>query len=135
MTKIHWAKEMGWNEEHLTDLTNAAYAYVRQGKYEIALPVFEALCLLDPDEPYYPQTLGAIYLEMKMPQKALEVLESALKIDADHSATMLNMTKALFELGKVKEGIKLAKLLANDKNALVSSSAKALLLAYEPLIA
>jgi len=65
MSKIDWIKELGWTEDHLTDLTNAAYAYVRQGKYEIALPVFEALCILDPSDAYYPQTLGALYLELK----------------------------------------------------------------------
>jgi len=41
------------------------------------------------------------------------------------------MTKALFELGKEKEGIRLAKLLVNEKNAMISSSAKALILAHE----
>src|ERR1700722_12917923 len=64
MGKINWKKELNWNEDQLDDLRFMAYAYIRQGKYDIALPIFEALSVIDSDNAYDAQTLGAIYLQL-----------------------------------------------------------------------
>lgn len=130
MTGINWLKTLGWNEENLDDLRNAAYAYIRQGKYEIALPFFEALTVLDPESSYDAQTLGAIYLQLNNPGKALRSFDRALKLETDHAPTLLNVTKALFMLGKKDEALKLAQILKNEKDPLISNVAKALVLAY-----
>lgn len=121
---------MGWNLDNLEDLRNAGYAYVRQGKYELALPFFEALTLLDPTSSYDPQTLGAIYLQLNNPKKALKYFDRALKLEADHAPTLLNVTKALLMLGKKEEALKLALVLKNEKDPAISNVAKALVLAY-----
>lgn len=130
MSKINWLKELGWSYEQVEDLRNAGYAYIRQGKYEIALPFFEALIILDPESAYDAQTLGAIYLQMNNPVKALKCFDKALKLDAEHSATLLNVAKALFMVGKKEEGLKLAEILTHEKDPYISNVAKALLLAY-----
>jgi tetratricopeptide (TPR) repeat protein len=130
MADINWLKTMGWNGDNVEDLRNAAYAYIRQGKYKIALPFFEALLVLDPESSYDAQTLGAIYLELNNPGKALKYLDRALKLEADHGPTLLNVTKALFMLGKKEEGLKLAEILKNEKNLAIANVAKALSLAY-----
>lgn len=130
MARINWLQQMGWTEEHLEDLRISGYAYIRQGKYDIALTFFEALNVLAPDDGYDAQTLGAIYLQINEPAKALRALDRALKLEGDHSPTLINMTKALFMLGRKEEGLKLANLMQNDPNVVIANTALALILAY-----
>jgi tetratricopeptide (TPR) repeat protein len=130
MGKINWLKQLGWNEDHLEDLRYAGYAYIRQGKYDIALPFFEALSVLNPDSAYDVQTLGALYMQLNNPVKALKALDKALKLETEHAPTLLNLTKTFFMLGKKDEGLKLARILAKDRDAAISNVAKALILAY-----
>lgn len=130
MGRINWKKELGWDEEQIDDLRFTAYAYIRQGKYDIALPIFEALSAIDPENAYDAQTLGALYLQLNNPVKALKSFDRALKIETDHAPTLLNLTKALFMLGRREEGLKLANILKNEPDAAISNVAKALILAY-----
>ncbi len=130
MSKRNWLTELKWGEDHLEELRTAGYSYVRQGKYDIALTIFEALNILDPKSAYDAQTLGALYLELNQPSKALKHLDRALKLDSHHTPTLLNLTKAFFMLGKKHEGLNLCKILQNDPTPAVASMAKALILAY-----
>jgi len=130
MSRIDWRKKLGWSDEQLDDLRNAGYAYLRQGKYDIAISFFEALVVLDRESAYDAQTLGALYLQINNPKKALKWLDRALKMEADHGPTLLNLCKALFMLGKKDEGLKLANILTNEPNAYISNIAKALVLAH-----
>jgi len=130
MTKIDWLEKLKWTDEQLDDLRMTAFAYIRQGKYDIALPFFEALCVLNPDSAYDAQTLGALYLQMSKPQIALKHFDRALKLDAEHAPTLLNVAKAFFMLGKNEEGVRLAQILQNEQDPYISNTAKALILAY-----
>jgi len=130
MAKINWIGELGWNEEQLEDLRLAGFAYVRQGKYDIALPIFEALTVLDKENAYDAQTLGAIYLQMNNPLKALVYLDRALKLETDHGPTLINLSKALIMIGKKNEGLKLAQILQHEPDARIANMAKALMLAF-----
>jgi tetratricopeptide (TPR) repeat protein len=130
MSKKNWLAELGWTEEQVEDLRFTGYAYIRQGKYEIALPFFEALAVLEPDSAYDAQTLGALFLQLNNPIKALKAIDKALKIEAEHAPTLLNLTKALFMLGRKQEALKLANILKNEPNPAVSNVAKALILAW-----
>ena len=76
MSKINWLKELGWTEDHLDEIRNAGYSYIRQGKYDIALPFFEALVILNPDSAYDAQALGALYLQTNQPEQAIQVPRS-----------------------------------------------------------
>lgn len=131
MSRINWRNELKWTEDHLDDLRNTGYAYLRQGKYDIAISFFEALSVLDPESAYDVQTLGALYLQLGNPTKALKWLDRALKLEADHGPTLLNLCKALFMLGKKQEALKLAHILKNEPNMTISNSARALILAHE----
>lgn len=130
MSKINWCESLGWGEEQIEDLSYVGFAYIRQGKYDIALAVFEALTALEPDNAYNVQTLGALYLQLGQPTKALKWFDKALKLEADHAPTLLNLSKAFFMLGKKEEGLRLANILKNEASPYISNSAKALLLAY-----
>ncbi len=130
MSKINWQEALKWDEEQVEDLRYTGFAYIRQGKYDVALPIFEALCILDPENAYDPQTLGALYLQLGNANKALKSFDKALKLNADHAPTLLNLAKAFFMLGKKEEGLKLANILRNEKDLIISNAANALLLAY-----
>jgi len=131
MSRINWLEELGWNQDHVEDLRMAGYAYIRQGKYDIALPFFEALTVLDPTSSYDLQQLGALHLQMGNPAEALKYLDRALKLEADHAPTLLNLTKALLMLNRKDEALKLAKILKKEPDPTISNMAKALILAYE----
>jgi tetratricopeptide (TPR) repeat protein len=100
MGSINWLKKLGWSEEHIEDLRYTGYSYIKQGKYDIALPFFEALSILVPDSAYDAQTLGALYLELNHPAKAMQYFDRALKLGTDHGPTLLNLAKAMFMMGK-----------------------------------
>ncbi len=130
MSKRDWLKTLGWTEDHTTEIRNTAYAYIRQGKYDTALPFFEALVVLDPNNSYDVQMLGALYVQTNQPEKAIKYLNRALQFDAEHGPTLLNMTKAFFMSGRIDEGLRLAKLLQNDADPYIAGNAAALILCY-----
>lgn len=130
MGEINWQEKLGWNEEHLDDLRNTAFAYIRQGKYDIAKPIFEALVVLNHDSAYDAQTLGALCLQLNDPTKALVYFEKALTIEGDHGPTLINVAKALFMLGKKEEGLRLVEILKNEPDFIIANTAKALIMAY-----
>lgn len=130
MPRRDWLKTLGWNQECTDEIRYVAYAYIRQGKYDIALPLFEALVLFESGNVYDLQTLGAIYVQMDQPQKAIKYLDQALQMDADHSSTLLNLMKAFFMAGRFEDGRRLAKILQKDKDPRVSGIAAALLMCY-----
>lgn len=131
MGTIKWMEKLGWTEEHIEDLRYTGYSYIRQGKYEISLAFFEALSVVDPTSAYDAQTLGALYLQMNQPNKALKQFDRALKLETtDHGPTLLNLAKTFFSMGKKEEGLKLVNMLKTDKNQTVANVSKALILAY-----
>jgi tetratricopeptide (TPR) repeat protein len=131
MSTINWMDKLKWSEEHIEDLRYTGYSYIRQGKYDIALAFFEALAVLDPTSAYDAQTLGALYLQLNQPNKALKYFDLALKLETtDHGPTLLNLAKTFFSMGKKEEGLKLVQMLKNESNPAISNVAKALILAY-----
>lgn len=132
MSRINWLDTLGWSPYHVEELRHAGYSYIREGKYEIALSFFEALVLIDRNSAYDAQTLGALYVQLGVPEKAIKYLDRALQLEADHSPTLLNLSKAFFMSGKQEEGRRLAKVLQADSNPFISGTASALLLAYAP---
>lgn len=130
MGTVNWRQVLGWTESQLEELRLTGYYYIRQGKYDVALPFYEALVIVDPDKPYNWQTLGALYLELGEKEKALEHLERALQMNPKHAPTLLNHTKALIETGDLDKGLQMARVLKKHSNAQIASFASALLLAY-----
>jgi tetratricopeptide (TPR) repeat protein len=128
---IDWCEILDWDEEQITELRYLGYAYVRQGKYDIAQSFIEALVALNPKNAYDVQTLGALFLQRGDNAKALFYLDQALKITPNHLPTLINRTKALLILGQVEEGLSLAKRLSKSKDKDISGIASALLMAYK----
>lgn len=132
MAQINWLEKLGWTEDHLDEMRAIGYSYLRQGKYDIARPFFEALVALDRESLYDLQTLGALYVQMNQPESAIRYLNQALLHDEDHGPTLLNLMKAYFMSHKIEDGLRLAEILKNDENPHIAGTAEAFILAYSP---
>lgn len=130
MSSVQWSDILGWDSEALEDLRYLGYAYLKQGKYEIARSFFEALITLSGQNSYDLQTLGALYLEVGKNLQALNTIEQALKLDPHHAETLINRAKALFALGYRRQALAQANALLKDTNNHIANQASALLLAY-----
>ncbi len=130
MSKIDWTEMLGWESEEMEDLRFVAYSYIKQGHYDIALKFFEGLVILDPNNSYDLQTIGALYLQKGNSLEALHYLDRALKLVPDHFPSLLNRAKSLFMLGYKNQGITQAMELEKCEDPNISKQASALLLAY-----
>ena len=114
----------------MDDLRFVAYSYIKQGHYDTALKIFEALVVLDPKNSYDLQSLGALYLQQGNGLEALHYLDRALKSDPGHFPSLLNRTKALFILGYKKQAVTQAIELEKCKDKEIATQASALLMTY-----
>jgi tetratricopeptide (TPR) repeat protein len=130
MSSVQWSDILGWDGEALEDLRYLGYAYLKQGKYDIACSFFEALITLNNQNAYDLQTLGGLYLETGKNLQALNTIEQALKIDPHHAETLINRAKALFALGYRRQALAQANSLLKDSHVAIANQASALLLAY-----
>ena len=130
MSQVDWLSILGWNKEELEDLRFVGYSYIKQGNYDTAISFFEALSVLAPQSTYDLQTLGALYLQKGNNLLALNYIERALRLDATHSPTLLNRTKALFALGYKRQALAQAQSLIKNQDQHISNQASALVLAY-----
>jgi tetratricopeptide (TPR) repeat protein len=120
-----------FSQEQIKDLRYIGYSYFKEGMHTSALKFFEALILIDKNQPYDFQTLGAIYLEIGDHRRALQYLDQALKMVPSHELTLLNKARTLLSLGRIREGLALAIELEKSLDAKIASSAKALILAFD----
>ena len=130
MSQLNWTEILGWDAEQLDDLRYVAYSYIKQGVYDIALTVFDALAILSPPTAYDLQTIGALHLQVGNGLKALESLDRALRLDSTNFPTQLNRAKALFMLGYKRQGLAQAMELEKCKEKAIATQASALILAY-----
>ncbi len=130
MSSVQWSDILGWDMDAIEDLRYLGYAYLRQGKYEIARSFFEVLITFSNQNAYDFQTLGAIYLEIGKNLQALNAIEQALKLEPHHAETLINRAKALFALGYRRQALAQANSLLKDENVPIANQASALLLAY-----
>ncbi len=130
MSSIKWSEVVGWDAAALEDLRFLGYAYLKQGKFDIARSFFEALISFNESTAYDLQTLGGLYLETGQNLHALSTIEQALKIEPQHPQTLLNRAKALFALGYRRQAIAQTKMLASHSDTTVANQASALLLAF-----
>ncbi len=130
MAKIDWKQVLGWQTKQIEDLRFVGYNYAKDGKYDIALCIFEALIVLNPEGLYDLQTMGAIYLQVGNNINALNYFEKALKIDPEHLPTKLNRVKAMYLLGYKDVATQEAKKLLSYPNMQIANMAQALINCY-----
>lgn len=128
MSEINWPLALGWGPSEIDDLRSTAYAYVRQGIYDVAITFFNALTALTPLVAYDLQMLGALHLQLGNSKEALSHINRALKLDPSHIPTQLNRAKALIALGQYPQGIAQARAVERQKNKTLATQATSLIL-------
>lgn len=131
MSRINWMDVLNWDKQELEDLRYVAYSYIKEGIYDVALTIFDALAVLAPPTTYDLQTIGALYLQTGEGLKALDFLDRALKKDPAHLLTQLNRAKTLFMLGYKKQGLMQALELQKCSDKEIAEQASALVLSYQ----
>ena len=127
---MNWQEVLGWDAKEINDLRYAAYSYIKQGIYDVALTIFDAIAVLTSLSAYDLQTLGALHLQIGNGLKALDYLDRAIKADPNHAPTQMNRVKALLMLGYKRQAFIQAMQLEKSEDPQIASSASALLLAY-----
>lgn len=130
MSDIKWLDFLDWGNAELEDLRFVGFSYLKQGKYDIALTFFEALVVLEPENAYNLQTLGALHLQLNHNLEALNYIERSLKLEPDHLPTRLNKAKALFALDYKRQALREAEELSKCEDTSIADKASALLLAH-----
>ena len=85
---------------------------------------------LETKNPYDHQTLGALYLQTRQNEKALEELKKALALEPDDPLTQFNQAKTLIALQRIKEAMPLLQELSKTPDPSISNEAQALLMSY-----
>jgi tetratricopeptide (TPR) repeat protein len=130
MAKVNWRELLGWSNEQLEELRFAGFSFLREGHYKKALLFFEALVILDTENAYDVQTLGALYLQLGEGDKALQFLDQALTLEPNHEPTLLNKAKALITIHQKNEGLDLASRLEKSEDPTIAGDAAALIFSY-----
>ena len=79
--------EMRWSEDEIYLLANRGYAFYRQGRYQEAGVIFEALTTLQPLNWYCRTALSAVCMLVGEPQRAVKELSFVLSHNpADYDA-------------------------------------------------
>lgn len=126
---MNWKDLLNWSEMQTDELRSVGFSYLQQGKYDLALVFFEALTILEANNPQDLKTLGALHLEKGNNLKALEYLDRSLEVKNDLPA-LLNRVKVLFKLGYKDQAIAEARLLAGSDDPDISLQAQALIMAF-----
>lgn len=127
MNKIDWQTLLGWTDDQLEEIRFSGFSFLRQGHYEKAITFFKALSILAPKSAYDLQTLGALYLQIGTPTKALTFLERAITLEPTHEPTLLNKVKALLMNNQTKEAMELANQLKTSSDLTIKNDILALI--------
>lgn len=125
-----WMEKLGYTVKHLNEMRSCGYLYYKQGQFETATKMFEALKLLDPGHLYDLNMLGALYLQLDDPRRAIENLDLALEIDPTHQEVLMNRFKALLLINQKQTASDLALILLRSDSELIRNQTKALLRSY-----
>lgn len=90
----------GWTAEEMRLVTDLGYALAEQGRNEEAITIFEGLAAVAPATSYFQSALGALWLRMNEPRRALAHLEAALASDPQDLAALVNRGEARLQLGE-----------------------------------
>lgn len=126
----HFLEWKNISEEQREEIQWIGFSYIRQGRYEIALPLFSMLVEINGESIYDVQTLGALYLQTDQAEKGIKILEKALQLAPEDAPTQLNYAKALFSLGYREMALQKVRKLRKHRKKTIARQARALILAY-----
>ena len=130
MSQVNWREILGWTNDQLEELRFSGFSFLREGHYQKAHTFFQALVVLDPENAYDAQTLGAIHLQMGDGHQALKTLDQALHLEPNHEPSLLNKAKALLITNQRAAAMVLAHRLEKSTDPTIAGDASALIFAY-----
>jgi tetratricopeptide (TPR) repeat protein len=98
--------DAGLREDEKEFLTLLGYLYLRYGKWEKAVVIFEALHVLFPDEAYFSKALSFAYIRMEEYRKALDQAEKFLGAVSQNGEREIGhclKSKALLGIGETEK--------------------------------
>ena len=95
--------ETGWTKEEIYLLNHRAYGFYRQGRYQEAGIIFEAVTRLDPGNGYARSALAAVSLALGHPERAIEQLSLLLERNPLDVEARARRAEAYCELASWKE--------------------------------
>ncbi len=95
-----------WNKDEIRIISEIAYSLAQQGRYSEAVVIFEGLLAIAPATAYFQSALGALNLRLKNYPKAIEHLDSALRIEGNDVVSLVNRGEAYLLIGEVEKARK-----------------------------
>ena len=96
----------GWTAEEIRLVADLGFALAEQGRNQEAISIFEGLAAVAPATAYFHASLGALWLRLGDAQQAISYLNTALGIDAQDMAALINRGEAHLLLGNYEEAMK-----------------------------
>lgn len=117
----------------LLQLRSLAHSYIKQGHYQTAIKILHPLLAIA-NHTEDLQLLGALYVQLEQPEKALEYLKQALERNPSDATSQLNLAKTFLASGDLVNAFHQANILKDNLNVLIAEQAKALLLAHAQIL-
>ena len=90
----------GWTAEEMRLVADLGYALAEQGRHLEAITIFDGLAALAPATAYFQSALGALWLRLGNPQRALQHLDAAIEADAQDLPALINRGEAHMQLNE-----------------------------------
>lgn len=95
---MKWAALMSWTPEQLHEAAKEGYRQYDSGQYDKAEVIFKGLTVLDPDNFYYHQMLGACYQQQKKFPESIVEYSIAIDLKPDDITSVTNRGEVYFTL-------------------------------------
>jgi tetratricopeptide (TPR) repeat protein len=92
-----------WSEEDVYLVAERAHELYLQGRHREACVIFEGLVTVDPANAYCRDALGAVYMALGEPERALEELDLLLASYAGHADARARRCEILCRMGRTAE--------------------------------
>jgi predicted Zn-dependent protease len=99
---MRWAELLEWPPEKLYETAQLGYRFYESGQYDKAEQIFKGLTILDPDNYYYHQILGAAYQQQKNYMEAVLEYSYALDLNDEDLVSRTNRGEVYFNMKAVK---------------------------------
>jgi len=96
---LSWADLTQYTPEKLYQIAEAGYNQFKIGKYDSSERLFKGLTVIDPDNYYYHQMLGATFQRKDRFPEAILEYSIALNCNAKDSVSLTNRGEVYFKLG------------------------------------
>lgn len=95
---VKWADLAGWTPEKLHEAAKEGYRLYDTGQYGQAEVIFKGLSVLDPDNFYYHQMLGACFQQLKKNPEAVVEYSIAIELKPNDVTSLTNRGEVYYNL-------------------------------------